>query len=429
MQQSKTIIDAVNVNFNAQTEFLQELASHASTRGHEQSAQSMIEDALLDRGYQTDKWNIEVKDIEKLPGFSPVIGEYDNAINVVATHSSKTQDGHSLILNGHIDVVPTGPEDMWDAPPFQPHISDGWMYGRGVGDMKAGLVSNLFALDALKAVGLQAAANVYFQSVVEEECTGNGALACLQRGYNADAALIPEPFSELLVGAQLGVIWLQVKLKGIPVHVADAGTGISAIESAFPLVAALHELESKWNQPTRKNNHFEGLSNPLNLNIGKIAGGDWASSVSSWCHFDVRMAIYPGDDIQAAQDELVNCILNAAKENAFLRTNPPEIIFHGFRAEGYALSDHPGDTAKQAIHSLEKAHQLVNGIELLHAPITATTDARIFGLYADIPTLVYGPKAESIHGFNERVNLESMRRVTQTIALFIADWCGLESTK
>ena len=58
--------------------------------------------------------------------------------------------------------------------------------------------------------------------------------------------------------------------------------------------------------------------------------------------------------------------------------------------------------------------------------LTATTDARFFGLYADTPALVYGPVSEAIHGFNERVELESMRRVTQATALFIANWCGLE---
>ena len=60
------------------------------------------------------------------------------------------------------------------------------------------------------------------------------------------------------------------------------------------------------------------------------------------------------------------------------------------------------------------------------ASIPATTDARFFGLYADTPALVYGPRAEAIHGFNERVELESVRRVTQATALLIADWCGLE---
>ena len=57
---------------------------------------------------------------------------------------------------------------------------------------------------------------------------------------------------------------------------------------------------------------------------------------------------------------------------------------------------------------------------------TATTDARFFGLYADIPGLVYGPLSDAIHGFDERVNLESVRHNTQAMALFIAEWCGLE---
>lgn len=94
------------------------------------------------------------------------------------------------------------------------------MYGCGAGDMKAGLAANLFALDALRRLSFAPAADVHYQSVVEEECTGNGSNACLQRGYRADAALIPEPFAEDLVVAQLGVLWFQVHLKGIPVHVA-----------------------------------------------------------------------------------------------------------------------------------------------------------------------------------------------------------------
>ncbi|MEE4161390.1 MAG: M20/M25/M40 family metallo-hydrolase, partial [Woeseiaceae bacterium] len=59
-------------------------------------------------------------------------------------------------------------------------------------------------------------------------------------------------------------------------------------------------------------------------------------------------------------------------------------------------------------------------------PVTATTDARFFGLHAGMPALVYGPAADAIHGFNERLDLESMRRVTKSIALFIAGWCGLD---
>ncbi len=420
------IMAAVDNRFDEQVSFLSELSSHPSTRGNEQSAQTLMDKSLRDRGYETDVWAIDVDDIFNLPGFSPVIGNYENALNVVGIHRSRTGTGKSLILNGHIDVVPVGPLDMWEAPPFEPHCDDGWMYGRGTGDMKAGLVASVYALDALKMIGYQPAADVYIQSVVEEECTGNGALACLQRGYCADAALIAEPFDEKLVTSQIGVIWLQVHLKGIPVHVMEAGSGSNAIEAAIPLIAALRELEGRWNAPEHKHPHYGHIDHPLNLNVGRIEGGDWASSVPAWCCFDVRMAIYPGQDINTARAEIEDCLHDTANADAFLRKNQPKIIYHGFLAEGYSLADHDKLETGLAIASLEKAHNAVTGDHLEKLSVTATTDARFFGLYADTPALVYGPTAESIHGFNERVNLESIRRVTQSIALFIADWCGLE---
>jgi len=128
----------------------------------------------------------------------------------------------------------------------------------------------------------------------------------------------------------------------------------------------------------------------------------------------------------AAKAEIEAVLMEAARENAFLRNSLPEVVYHGFEAEGYALAEDESATAKAAIGALEVAHTAVTGAALDRLSITATTDARFFGLYADMPALVYGPRAEAIHGFNERVELESMRRVTKATALFIADWCGLE---
>ncbi|MBC7283099.1 ArgE/DapE family deacylase [Hoeflea sp.] len=419
------ILKAVDAVFDREIEFLAELVSHPSTRGKEQTAQTFMAGELSARGYAVDRWQIDVADIAHLPGFSPVIGAYEDAVNVVGTRRASGQ-GRSLILNGHIDVVPEGPLDMWDTPPYAPRIDGGWMYGRGAGDMKAGLASNLFALDALRHIGFAPAGDVFIQSVVEEECTGNGALACLQRGYRADAALIPEPFAEQLVTAQVGVIWFQVHLKGIPVHVAYAGSGSNAIEAAIPLIAALHAMEHRWNELNRRHGDYAGHSHALNLNIGKIEGGDWTSSVPAWCVFDVRMGLFPGQDIDAAKSEIEAVLQDAARSHPFLKENEPEIVYHGFHAQGYALSEDRSAGAAQAISALESAHHTVTGASLDKIAITATTDARFFGLYADTPALVYGPRAEAIHGFNERVELESVRRVTQATALFIASWCGLE---
>jgi acetylornithine deacetylase len=66
-----------------------------------------------------------------------------------------------------------------------------------------------------------------------------------------------------------------------------------------------------------------------------------------------------------------------------------------------------------------------DGKELSAFVMPAYLDAAIFSVHGGIPSLVYGPVAEDIHGIDERVSLTSLRRVTKALALFAADWCGL----
>ncbi len=418
---TKQILKAVDAGFNAQTDLTAELIKFPSVRGAEHTAQDFVAGVLHERGLAVDRWRVEIEAIRHLPGFSPVHVDYENAFNVVGSHRPRERKGRSLILNGHIDVVPVGPLDMWTSPPFEPRHEGGWLYGRGGGDMKAGLAACIASLDALKRLGYRPAADLHLQSVVEEECTGNGALACLARGYRADAVLIPEPMWNQLIRAQVGVLWFQVHVRGVPVHVREARAGANAIEAAYGLMSALHELEERWNARRDQYPHFAEIDHPINLNVGKIAGGDWPSSVPAWCTFDVRVAIFPGQDIAEAKREIEDAIRDAARSNRFLANNPPEISYHGFEAEGYVLSD-----AEAPVALLGEAHRTAFGTELEEIATTGTTDARFFGLYAATPALVYGPRADSIHGFDERVELDSVRRCTQAMTLFIAEWCGLE---
>jgi acetylornithine deacetylase len=417
---TQKILKSVNDNFDEQVAFTAELTRHPSLRGQEATAQDFMARAYRDRGYAVDRWKINVEDIQGLPGFSPVAVSYDDAWNVVGVHRPKSPAGKSLILNGHIDVVPTGPLDMWSHPPFEPRVSNGWMYGRGAGDMKAGLAGAMFALDALRKLDLRPAGEVYLQSVIEEECTGNGALACLQRGYRADAAIIPEPSGTGLGSAQVGVMWFQVKVRGRPAHVAVAGKGANAIEACFPLVQALHALEERWNAD--KHPAFAETDHPINFVLSKIAGGDWTSSVPSWCTFDMRIGIYPDMDLAEVRRQVEGTVAEAARRNSFLANSPPEIVYHGFQAEGYVMPQHG-----PAQDLMRRCHAAVFGAPPQPRIFTGTTDARFFGLYAGIPGMVYGPISQDIHAYDERVDLQSVRQITQTIALFIADWCGLEA--
>ncbi len=418
---SREILASVDEAFDRQVAFTRDLVRFPSLRGQEHTAQDFLFEALRARDLAMDRWAIEVSDIENHPGFSPVKVDYSNAINVVGSHRPRDETGRSLILNGHVDVVPTGPLEMWSDPPFEPHVDGDWLYGRGAGDMKAGIAANIYALDALRALGYQPAARLHLQSVTEEECTGNGALSCLVRGYKADAAIIPEPMDGKLVRANVGVLWFRVHVRGVPVHVLQAGSGSNAIEASFPLISALHELEERWNQEKEAQRYFEDHPHPINLNVGKIAGGDWASSVPAWCSFDCRISIYPGWNPAERAAEVEACLRAAAQKHSFLANNPPEVEWNGFLAEGYVLEE-----GSDAECLLERVHQTSHGQSLESMVTPAYLDGRVFVLYDDCPCLVYGPYSEGIHGFDERVSLASTKGVTGSIALFIAEWCGLE---
>ena len=416
------ILAAVEQGFAAQTTFTRELVEIPSLRGQEHTAQDFIHQQLGERGYAMDRWAINVDEIQNHAGFSPVNVSYENAINVVGAHRPRDETGRSLILNGHIDVVPTGPADMWQQPPFTPWMDGDWLYGRGSGDMKAGLVANIFALDALRAIGYQPAATTYLQSVTEEECTGNGALSCLVRGYKAEAAIIPEPEDDKLVRANVGVIWCRVHLRGRPVHTRVAGQGFSAIDGAYLLMTALRKLAESWNERKADYPIFEDVEHPINVVFGRIAGGDWPSMVPAWCWFDVRMAIYPGVDPAEAAKEIESCIQRAANDHPALAAIPPKIEYTGFFAGGYVLEQ--GSEAEQ---TLAQAHRQSYGEALESFVTPGYLDGRVFVLYGKCPCLVYGPHAENIHGIDERVSLSSVKRITGAIALFVAQWCGLES--
>jgi acetylornithine deacetylase len=417
---ARDIAAAVDEGFDDQITWLQDLVRHPSLRGREHTAQEMVHGALAARGYGMDRWAIDVDEIRDHPGFSSVDVDYTNAINVVGTHTPGKTKGRSLILNGHIDVVPTGPRDMWARDPFDPAIDGDWMYGRGAGDMKAGLSANIFAVDALRRLGFEPAATLYQQSVTEEECTGNGALSCLVRGYRAEAAIITEPTNHDLIRANLGVIWFRISVRGHPVHVAEAGSGANAIEAAFSIVQRLRQLEAELNAEKPLKGPFADHPHPVNLNVGKIAGGDWASSVPAWCDMDLRIALFPGMEPAALARRIELAVSDACNGHAYLSNNPAKVTFNGFFAKGYEL---PEGTEAEA--ALITAHRAAFDADLTSGPSTAYLDGRVFMLYDDCPALVYGPVSQNIHGFDERVSLSSVRRVTQTIALFVADWCGL----
>lgn len=414
------IVESVAALRGEAVQFLQALVREPSLLGHEQSAQALMKQRFGALGLDVRELRIDEAALKGHPGYSPSIVPYDGRVNVIGVHEPRAVRGRSLILNGHIDVVPVGAERLWTRPPFEPWIDGDRLHGRGANDMKAGIVAYTMALQALQRLGWQPAARVTMQSVIEEECTGNGALACLLAGYTADAAIIPEPFDEVM-SAQLGVMWLTLDVYGVPVHAAVAQTGIGAIEFAQYLVTELRKLEAKWNEPRHRHAMYCAHDHPINFNLGRIEGGEWSSSVSTHCRVDLRLGFYPGVKPAEVRREVEQLIRDAHAAHRARDSVKVEIGYHGFQAEGLVV-----DLEQPALRTLMQAHRDITGREVVTRATTATTDVRFFHLYGQIPSTCYGPRGANIHGVDEWVSIESMQQVSAVLALTMARWCGLE---
>lgn len=413
-----TAVDAV---FDKQVAFLQDLVRFPSLRGQEAPLQDWMAREFARRGYTVDRYTLADVGLPAHEKAAPMV-EVDPAgsVQVVAAHRPQNPTGRSLVIQGHIDVVPEGPADMWTYPPYSATIRDGWLYGRGANDMKAGVSCMVFAMDALREAGLQPAADVYLQTVTEEESTGNGALSTLLRGYRAEAVLIPEPTGHTITRTHTGTIWFRLRVRGVPVHVAVAQSGSNAIMSAYALINALIEHTKQLNEAAKTDEWYSVVPNPIKFNPGIIRGGDWASSTPAWCEVDCRIGLLPSMDVKTAMEGVERAVKAAAQGDNFLANNPPEIVWHGFQADGYVLE--PGSEAEAV---LAAAHGEVHGGAMDERRTTAVNDTRYYGRYYDIPALCYGPKGEGNHGFDERTSIEDLRRCTLTMAKFIADWCGV----
>jgi len=410
---------AVAKNWEKQVAFLADLVRFPSVRGKEGPCQDWIARQFAARGWDVDRYTLSELDGTH-PKWSPVMDtDYSQAVQVVATVRAQQPGGRSLILQGHVDVVPEGPVEMWQVPAYDPAIRDGWMNGRGANDMKSGVAAMIFAMDAVRDAGLTPRGDIYVQTVTEEECTGNGALSTLCRGYRADACLIPEPTGEAITRGHVGVMWFRLKLRGVPVHVMEAQKGTNAILSAFRIIEELQALTARINERARSHPVFKAVENPVKFNPGKIRGGDWASSTPAWCEVDCRIGLLPGTPLAEARAEVEAAVAAAAKSDAFLANSPPEVIWNGFQADGLYIE--PDSEAERV---LAAAHTQVFGAPPRVRLSTGVNDTRFYYNDFGIPSICYGAAGFGSHAFDERVDLESVKRTTLSIAAFITDWCG-----
>ena len=391
-----------------------DLVRRPSLLGQEAAAQAYVADHLRASGLATTVWDLD-ENLKAHPeaGVSGV--PFAGRPNVAGV-ARGTGGGRSLILNGHIDVVSPEPLAAWTHDPWAAEIVGDRMYGRGAFDMKSGIAINLFLPRVFRDLGLQLAGDLIVHSVIEEECTGNGALAASQL-HPADAAVVTEPECGGFTHAHLGVLWFTVAVDGRSWHAMQAWQGVNAISKMVPIIRALEDLDRRLN--AMKHPLWAETAHPINLNIGVISGGDWPSTVPGACAIRCRLSFYPGQTVAAMRTVVEETVRAAADGDDWLRDHPPRVTYDGFRSSGSTVAWEAPSVTLLGVH-----HARVTGEAMRPLVGTSINDMRSYN-FAGTPAGCYGASGGNGHAADEWLDLTSLVPTAQVLGGFALEWCGL----
>ncbi|QHZ56510.1 acetylornithine deacetylase [Brevibacillus sp. NSP2.1] len=400
---------------------LAELVSHPTVSPparNSDAAQTVLAHRLAAIGFEVDRWTV-------YPGDDNVVGRLPGSASAQA---------NSLIINGHIDVAEVGDDASWTYPPFSLTCgADGRLYGRGVADMKGGLAASLFAIQMLREHGVELAGDLLFQSVIGEEAGEAGTLVALERGYQADYAVVVDT-SNLHMQGQGGVItgWITIEspttlhdgMRAKTIHAGGGVRGASAIEKMAKIITALQELERDW-AVMKAYPGFAAGSNTINPAV--IEGGRHAAFIADRCALWITVHFYPNESYEQIIREIEDHVGRAAAADLWLRDHPPV-----FRWGGRSMIEERGeifpslelDTEHPALAQLQAAYES----ELGEAPVVnmspTVTDAGWFA-HAGIPAVLFGPgELKHAHAVDESIDPDQLVRFAQIMARFIANWCN-----
>ncbi len=391
----------------------------------EQALQEMMGDRLAALGGEIDQWEPDAKALREHP-MMPSWHHWKGRPQTVATFRG-SGGGRSLLINGHIDVVDEGDRSRWDSEPFSAELRDGRIYGRGAVDMKGGIASAYFALQALHACGVRLAGDVFFEVVTDEETCAMGTVAAIERGYRAEAGLVPEPTKLGMWIATRGLLHGVLTIPGRSAHAEinqpswQDGGGVNAIERALPLLAALGRLKENWRERPSKRHPLVGI--PV-VQPTVIAGGSFIANVPESVRVQVNATYLVADADEAGygsvpRAEILDAVASAAAVDDWLREHPPTWSWStDYPPAEIAPDEEIIAVALGAAKEVGGRHGAVG--------IDTTYDGALLTLFAQTPSPAFGPGDLSrAHAPNEWVGVDELVQSAKAYARAITRWCGI----
>ena len=384
----------------------------------ESEVQHQLAGWLDELGCDVDTWRIDLDEAATTADAPGQEVERTEAWGVVGTVPAAESGRPALVLSGHTDVVPPGDPSLWDGDPFVPRIAGGDLHGRGACDMKAGVVSALAALAAVRQAGVRLVRPVALHGVIGEEDGGLGAWATIRRGHLGDLCVIPEPTAGAVVTANAGALTFRLEVEGHAAHAAMRDRGVSAVEKFAVVHAGLREFEAERQDDADP--RFTSTSYPYGLSIGRVRAGDWASSVPDRLVAEGRYGVRLGEPVPVARKTFEDRLAAICAADPWLAEHPVRL---GWTGGAFASGELPAGHA--LLPAVQAAVADAGGGTTEERAIAAGSDLRQY-VAAGVPTLHYGPGDLNLaHGPLERVPVAEVVTAARAFALLTLRTCGV----
>lgn len=289
-------------------DFLKELVRIPSVLGDETACQELVRRAMRDLKLAPRRVFAD-----NAPPYHPTGRDYAQRPCLVGTLPGSDATASAFILNAHLDTAPVEDPTTWTFPPFAAQVSQGRLYGRGALDDKAGVAMLLMLAQALQQEGVTLPGDLYLESVIEDEDSGNGTLACTRAGYLADAAVVIDgtwPFR--IIDAHLGQMWLSFVISGQPAAACSWRRATHPVDVARRLMDGLKVLIDGWNQGLT----WQDITSPCFVNLGSIQAGCWPGAVPERCTLQCQIGFAPPHTAASALAEVKATAAKVAHQGA-----------------------------------------------------------------------------------------------------------------
>lgn len=402
-------------------EFVTRLVEFESVTGSEATAQTWIEERMRTAGFEVYTWSGDAERLADHPSFPAhaddiAVADRESVGGVI--EFGDPDAGPTLVLNGHVDVVPVE-RRAWSSAPFTATwLDDGErLRARGAVDMKAGLGAMMYAAldvrDRVAAASESVDGRVVVESVVDEEAGGIGAaMAAIENPYpfDRDAAIVGEPTDLRPYTASEGCLMKRLELTGRSAHAATRWRGESVLPHFIAIFEALHDFEA---ERARTVSHplYQRFENPWPINVGTVQAGAWASSVPAELTAEIRIGVAPGESVASVESAVDDRMATVVADRPWLQEHPP--VFDRFSVQFEPATIDADEPVVTALQSAMTA----NGLEET-APLGATygADSRHY-IAAGIPTVLFGPGSiEQAHFPDETVDWSAVQTARSVYA-------------